>query len=200
MRKLTALVFAAVATVAFAVPAAATVINLDGINNASLDGHNAVSQMLGAGTYKVSFVEDQYTAFSRWNQIAGCDNAGQNCRQGWENSAVIMLGSSANTFFLGDGNAHGGYGPVPVDAYFSSAAQSFKHSGMYSQLFTLTVPTDVSFFIADDKLQDNRGGVSLSVAQVPVPEPAPWPLLLTGLGIMGALLHLRQRKATCRAH
>lgn len=197
MRKLTTLAIAAMASIAFAAPAAATVINLDGVNNASMDGHNAVSQLLDAGTYSITFVDGGFTAFSRWTASSGCDALGQNCRQGWENSAVFYMGTDlGNAYFLGDGNAHGGYGPVAGNGHFDTAQHSFTHSSMYAQLFTLAIATEVSFFIADDNLNDNRGGVSLSVDRLAVPEPAPLPFLLAGLGIMGLLLRLRQRKSS----
>lgn len=197
MRKLTTLAFATMAALAFATPAAATVINLDGINNASLDGHNAVSQLFDAGTYQVNFVEDEFTAFSRWTKSSGCDTLGENCKQGWENSAVFFLGSDiASPYFFGDGNAQGGYGPVAGGGYFKTEGQAFAHSGLYSLTFTLNVASDVSFFIADNHVQDNRGGVSLSVERLAVPEPAPWPFLLAGLGLIGVMLRLRQRKSS----
>ena len=113
MHKFTAAALAALTTFAFAAPAAATIINLDSVNNASMDGSNAVSLLFDAGTYKVTFVQDEFTAFSRWTTSSGCDALGQNCKQGWENSAVFFLGSDLGTaHFLGDGGAHGGYGPL----------------------------------------------------------------------------------------
>ena len=197
MHKFTAAALAALTTFAFAAPAAATVINLDSVNNASMDGSNAVSLLFDAGTYKVTFVQDEFTAFSRWTTSSGCDALGQNCKQGWENSAVFFLGSDLGTaHFLGDGGAHGGYGPLAEGGHFDTALHSFTHSAMYSMLFTLTMPTEVSFFLGDNNVSDNRGGVSLAVDQLVVPEPAPLPFLLAGLGIMGLLLRLRRRKAS----
>lgn len=196
MRKLVILAFVAATAVAFAVPAAATIVNVDGVNNASTDGHNAASLSLGSGTYKVTFTQGDYTAFNRWSSSSGCDQAGANCRQGWEDSAVIAIGSSNSpVFYFGDGDAHGGYGPVSGGGYFDTAADAFAHAATYSQIFTLSAPASVFFSIFDDYLGDNSGGVSLSV--VAVPEPAGWPMLLVGFGLLGAFA-LRRRKTAAR--
>ncbi len=193
MHKLTIYAIATVMALAFAAPAGATIVNLHGHDNASTDGSTAESLNLDAGTYRVTFVQDEYTAFSRWNHESGCDDDGTHCRQGWENSAVIVVGSE--TFYFGDSAGNGGYGPNPDGSYFATAAQSFAHAGIYSQLFTLGAPGDVLFYIYDDHLGDNRGGVSLGVNRVDVPEPAGWPFLMLGLGAIGVLVW-RRRKAT----
>lgn len=195
MRKFTTLALVASTALAIATPAASTIINLDGKTNASMTGNNAITQNFGAGTYAVSFTEDQFTAFSRWTSSAGCDAQSQNCRQGWENSAIFFFGGDAGTaVFLGDGAAHGGNGPVSGGGYFNTAAQAFAHSSMYWGTFTLTIPTDVSFFIGDNVTSDNRGGISLSVDRLAVPEPAPWPFLLAGAGLLALMLRLRKRQ------
>lgn len=141
-------------------------------------------------TYHVTFVDGDYTAFNRWSSNAGCQADGTHCSQGWENSAVIVVG--AQTFYFGDSGGNGGYGPNPDGSYFASAAQSFAHSGIYSEQFTLAAPASVSFYIYDDNLSDNRGGISLAV--MAVPEPAGWPFLLVGVSAIG-LLAYRRRKA-----
>ena len=193
MRKLTTFALAAVTALAFAAPVGATVVNLDGQANTSTNGSTAKSLNLQAGTYKVMFTQDDYTSFSRWNGNAGCDADGTHCRQGWENSAVISVGGQ--TFFFGDSAANGGYGPNADGSYYASAAQSFAHAGIYSQLFTLGAAGDMSFFIFDDQLRDNRGGISLSVDRVSVPEPAGWPFLLAGFSALGLLAWKRRKSA-----
>ncbi len=171
---------------------AATIVNLDGKANSSIDGSHAVSLNLGAGIYQVTFVEDQYTAFSRWGFEQGCDSFGLHCRQGWENSARIIVGS--NEYKFGDANASGGYGPKPgEDAYFATADLSFAHSGIYSLNFSLAAPGTVKFYLYDSARADNRGGVSLSVAAVP--EPATWAMLIAGFGLVGATLRRRRLQA-----
>ena len=194
MRKLTIFALVAVAALAFAAPAGATVVNLDGHTNASTDGSTAKSVSLGAGTYNVMFTQGAYTAFSRWSSNAGCNGDGTHCSQGWENSAVIAFGGQS--FYFGDSDGNGGYGPNPDGSYYVSAAQSFAHAGVYSHLFTLAAPGDVSFYIFDDHLSDNRGGISLSVTSVSVPEPAGWPFLLVGFGAIGVLACKRRKSAS----
>ncbi len=194
MRKLAIFALSAVAALAFAASVGATVVNLDGYANASTDGATAKSLNLAAGTYKVMFTQDDYTAFSRWNGNAGCDGAGTHCRQGWENSAVIAVGG--HSFYFGDSDGNGGYGPNPDGSYYTSAAQSSAHAGIYSLLFTLGTPGNASFYIYDDTLSDNRGGISLSVTSVSVPEPAGWPFLLVGIGAIGVLAYKRRKSAS----
>lgn len=193
MRKLTTFALAAVAALTFAAPVGATVVNLDGQANTSTNGSTAKSLNLQAGTYKVMFTQDDFTSFSRWSGNADCDGDGTHCRQGWENSAVFTFGGQ--TFFFGDSAANGGYGPNVDGSYYASAAQSFAHAGMYSQLFTLGAADDVSFFIYDNQLGDNRGGISLSVNRVSVPEPAGWPFLLVGFSALGLLAYKRRKIA-----
>ena len=174
---------------------AATIVNVDGRTNTSMDGANAVSVSLDAGTYEVRFVTDAYTAFSRWSGESGCNGDGLHCRSGWENSARIIADSTLYKF--GDGDASGGLGPLGgEDGYFGSAATSFAHSAIYSMKFTLAQAGDVKFFIYDDHLTDNRGGVSLSVAAVP--EPATWAMLIAGFGLVGMAAR-RRKSAGARA-
>ncbi len=181
----------AAASIAVAAPSSAAIVNLDGMANASLDGSNAVSLALGTGTYKITFTKDAFTAFSRFSGQSGCDANGGNCAQGFENSARYTIGGS--TFLLGDGAGSGGIGPVSGGAYYDTAARSFANAGKYSALFTLTAPTSVGFFLFDDNLGDNRGGVSLSVAGVP--EPASWALMIGGFGLVGAATRRRRTLA-----
>ncbi len=174
---------ASVAACVWALPAsAATIVNLDGIANASQTGSNAITVSLAAGIYNISFVEDQYKSFSRWNKEVNCDSAGLHCRQGWENSARYIIGSE--TFYFGDGTASGGYGPVTNEsAWFQTQELSFANALGYSAKFTLAEATDVKFFIYDNNISDNRGGVSLSISAVP--EPATWAMLIAGFGLVG---------------
>lgn len=193
MRKLTIFAIAAAAALAFAGPAGATIINLDGVANASTDGSNAESVSLAAGTYNVTFTQGDYTAFNRWNTTTDCDSNGTFCTRGWENSAVIRVGSQ--TYLFGDSGGNGGVGSSPDSSYFASAAQSFAHSAIYSQQFTLGAAGNVSFFIGDNNLTDNTGGVSLAITRVSVPEPAGLPLLLVGCGVLGLLAWRRRKTA-----
>ena len=106
-----------------ALPAQAVTLNLDGMANASLDGSNAVGFMLAAGTYRFSFVDAQYAAFSRFSSSSGCNITGGSCSTGFENSARIIVNGVTNLF--GDGNASGGIGPISGGGYYDTAANSF---------------------------------------------------------------------------
>lgn len=200
MRKMTSFVATAFIALAFAVPASATIINLDAVDNAAHDwasaSQNYKSLALNAGTYKVIFVEDDYTAFTRWDNVTGCDTDGTHCVRGWENSAIFSIGSDGTDLhYMGDAGATGDYGPKLDGAYYETAAQSLAHAAIYSYLFTLDAADNVYFFIGDQPTSDNHGGVSLSV--VAVPEPATWAMLIAGFGMIG-LLVTRRRKATVR--
>lgn len=180
MKQLTLAV--AMACMAMTAPVgAATIVNLDGVTNASMDGANAVSVALGAGTYKLRFTKDKFEAFTRFSSVVGCNAAGGSCRQGFENSARYLIGES--TFLFGDGAASGGLGPISGGGYFDTAARSFANSAAYSQMFKLAAPSNVKFFILDDFLSDNSGGISLSIAAVP--EPATWAMMIIGFGTIG---------------
>ncbi len=169
--------------------AATTVINVNGVTNASLDGSNAVTVSLAAGTYRLNFVQDTFTAFTRFNSVSGCDANGANCATGFENSVRYII--NGVTFGFGDGNANGGIGPIdPGNAYYATAAQSFANATGYLGSFTLAAPGDVSFYIADDNLGDNSGGVSLAAA---IPEPATWALMILGFGFIGGAMRYGTR-------
>lgn len=170
---------------------AATVVNVDGKLNASLDGSNAVPLPLGAGTYNITFVSGLFDAFSRFSNNSGCDVNGQNCVLGFENSIKYIINSQ--TFSLGDGQANGGLGPqTPGNGYFNSTSLSLQNAAQYKGTFTLSAPTTVGFFLFDDNLADNRFGVSLNVAAVP--EPATWAMLLLGFGFVGGAMRSAKRR------
>ena len=181
--------FALAVTFVLAPVVQAAVVNVNGTSNASLDGANAVDVLLGAGTYQLSFVQGNYTAFTRFSAPVDCDSGGKNCRQGWENSVRYIIGT--DTFLFGDGAATGGYGPLnPGDGYYIDAATSFANAAGYIGGFTLNAAQNVKFFLYDDILGDNQGGVSLLVAAVPLPAAA-W---LFGSALIG-LVAVSRRKA-----
>lgn len=192
MTKL-ALAVAATFLAAAAPATAAQVVNVDGRTNASLDGSNGVVVNLASGTYEITFTQDAYTAFTRFSGVSGCDAAGNNCVTGFENSARYTIGGT--TFLFGDGAASGGLGPILGGGYYDSAATSFAASGKYSQRFTVGAGQSANFYLYDDALSDNSGGVSLSLAAVP--EPATWAMLILGMGVVGAAMR-RRRTMTVR--
>src|SRR5699024_6522310 len=126
MRKLITVAMTAITALAFAVPASATIINLDAKVNAAHDWASATGAYkdldLDAGTYKVTFVKDDYTAFTRWDALDGCESDGTGCVQGWENSAIFSIGSDgADVHYVGDADATGGYGPKHQGACYPAA-------------------------------------------------------------------------------
>ena len=172
---------------------AATVVDLDGMANASTTGANAVTLNLDAGIYNLNFVEGAFTAFTRFSSVSGCDGLGAKCITGFENSARYVI--DGTTFLFGDGAASGGLGPQATGGYYASAAQSFSASSAFSTTFSLAVPGSVSFYLFDDNLGDNSGGVSLAVAAVP--EPATWMFMLLGMAGIGFTMR-RKDKQTLR--
>lgn len=183
----------AMGALAVAVPSAqaATVIetvNLDGRVNGSLDGTaGVVSVLLNAGTYSLKFVDGLYSGFSRWSSNAGCSGAGTHCRQGYENSARYVIGGV--TYGIGDNDGLGTPGPHG-EAYYASAAQAIAAAAGYSATFTLTEAQNVQFYLRDNVLGDNRGGVSLAISAVP--EPATWAMMILGFGVVGAAMRRRK--------
>ena len=172
---------------------AATVVDLDGMANASTTGANAVTLNLDAGIYNLNFVEGAFTAFTRFSSVSGCDELGAKCITGFENSARYVI--DGTTFLFGDGAASGGLGPQATGGYYASAAQSFSASSAFSTTFSLAAPGSVSFYLFDDYLGDNSGGVSLAVAAVP--EPATWMFMLLGMAGIGFTMR-RKDKQTLR--
>lgn len=172
---------------------AATVVDLDGMANASTTGANAVTLNLDAGIYNLNFVEGAFTAFTRFSSVSGCDGLGAKCITGFENSARYVI--DGTTFLFGDGAASGGLGPQATGGYYASAAQSFSASSAFSTTFSLAAPGSVSFYLFDDNLGDNSGGVSLAVAAVP--EPATWMFMLLGMAGIGFTMR-RKDKQTLR--
>ena len=181
MKKFAFLTAAAFALACASNAEAATVIDVNGSTNASLDGTNAVTTSLAAGKYTFTFVNGAYTAFSRFAGSGGCDAAGSNCVTGFENS--IRYSVNGVTYTLGDGAASGGLGPVSGGGYYDTAATAFANSSKYSASLLLSAPATVDFFLYDDALGDNRGGVSIGVSAVP--EPATWAMMITGFALVG---------------
>lgn len=195
LKKSVLLVAAALLAAGTSANAAQWIVDLDGQANASMDGSTAKMLNLAAGRYRVTFTEGEYTAFSRWNATSGCNSVGEQCRQGWENSAVIGIGAIdiATANFIGDAGGTGGYGPQG-SAYFATPGQSLAHAAQYVFDFTLTGNTNVYFGLGDDRIRDNRGGVSLLVESVP--EPATWAMLIAGFGMIGFAARRRRTVAT----
>ncbi|WP_243405163.1 VPLPA-CTERM sorting domain-containing protein [Pelagivirga sediminicola] len=145
--------------------------------------------------------EDFFNSWSRWRTSSGCDADGANCTKGFEFSFAFFLPESiTDTGKVGISS----YGPINPSAvnlvnqsratdgtFFGTGALAFDDvKNTILAKFTLDTDQDVGFFIYDDYIKDNRGGVSIEVS--PVPLPAGLPLLLLGLG---SLAFVRRKKA-----
>ncbi|HAX90533.1 MAG TPA: hypothetical protein DCY91_30895 [Cyanobacteria bacterium UBA11370] len=145
---------------------AGVIINIDACANTP---KNPVVEFLTAGTYEVQFIGKGkgglYDAWSRWNFIIGCDDKGENCTTGWLNEYCI----SSNEFTIN----------VPTTGVFATPEQALAKAQNAS--FTLSSSSNVNFFIGDDRVEDNQGGVSLRVKKVsqPTSSSSPSPLLAT---------------------
>ena len=122
--------------------------------------------------------------------MSGCDGLGAKCIKGFENSARFVVNGA--TFLFGDGAASGGLGPQATGGYYATAAQSFAASNAFSTSFSLAAPGSVSFYVFDDNLGDNSGGVSLAVAAVP--EPATWMFMLLGMAAIGFTMRRKDKQ------
>jgi hypothetical protein len=179
----TVAMLALLALVSSGAAAKAAIINLDGIANSSTDGSNAVSVLLGPGTYDVAPVIGSYTAFNPFSAVADCDPSGANCAKGWN----WRLRTVADQPIILD---PGFDFPVPGQ-YFATEALAFANAPGLGK-FTLTTATTMKFWIPDAIFfLDNDGGVSFSLTAVP--EPASWALMIGGFGLTGAVLRRRRR-------
>jgi hypothetical protein len=170
-----------------AAPSAAAIVNIDALTNSGLTAANAVSVNLGPGSYTVTPIIGAFTAFSRFATVSGCDSNGAKCVNGFEHSYFVTIGG--NSIGYGGNNGLGTIGPQSTGGYYATALQAFTLDGT-GTTFTLAAPQAVKFWIYDDFLTDNRGGVSLNVAAVP--EPASWAMLITGFALTGAMLRRRR--------
>ena len=186
-RACVAVLLAAAASAISLGPARAVVVNINSkVNGAKSDGFPSVNVFLSAGTYNVtpiSLPPPGFTAWNAWNDgtTSGCDANGVCSNTGW-----------LNLYMLSDN----GSGDVPEITIwdglkYQTAALAFAHALSFQ--FTLTTAQTISFYISDNNLIDNVGGISLDVSAVPL--PAALPLFATGLGALGLLGWRRKRKA-----
>jgi len=182
-------VIAAVAALSAGAANAAT-INLDGVANASLDGSTGVTLTLGPGDYTVAPIIDDYVAFNRWGHVDACF---EYCMNGWEHSYRVIIGATEIGF--GPNAGLGGPGPFSDHSYYATAAQAFAAAQPASPAFTLSATTQVTFYIYDNYLDDNLGGISLEIEGAGVPEPTTWATMLAGLALVGTALRRRRPDA-----
>ena len=191
---------------ALALPMAAnaTIINLSGTSNSSPDGSNAIQITLAPGQYTITPVIDAFTAFHRFGDVTGCNASGASCVTGFEWSFVASTSHPVTGVDFanccGDDNGQGAIGPLAGGGYFATASEAFNHAlSAYGSIgpFTVTTPTLFKFWLFDDVVSDNSGGVSFNLASVTqgVPEPASWAMMLLGFFGLGALMRKRRRRA-----
>ena len=190
MKLITQALFAAsILATATSASAATTIVDVDGMANTSLDGSNSKVVALAAGTYAINFTNGAYSAFNRFGSVSGCNSSGAACGAGFEDSVRYIINGA--TFLFGDGNASGGGGPQSTGGYYSTAAVSLAAASKYAGSFTLTAPTNVSFYLYDDNTSDNIGGVSVALTGA-VPEPASWAMMILGMGAVGFAMRRRR--------
>lgn len=164
--------------------------------------NSIVYQEFGPGTYDIMATEDLFLAWSRWTSNTGCDTpAGTLCNRGFEHSFAFFMPETAEpvgevnkTLTAPTDNTKTNLVnyAAPLTPFFHVDPQAALDSvtGLVMASFTLESTQDVGFYIHDNIIRDNRGGVSIEVSAVPL--PATLPLLLAGLG---GLAFIRRKKA-----
>lgn len=175
--------------------------HLDGTDLAS-NTNSIVYQSFGPGTYNIMPTLDLFTAWSRWTTNRGCDEpAGTLCNKGFEHSFAFFMPETAEP--VGEVNKTNveptdntktnlvNYAFPYTSSFYESMEEAYASvEGMVMASFTLDSEQDVGFYIHDNKIGDNRGGVSIEVSAVPL--PASLPLLIAGLG---GIALIRRKKA-----
>lgn len=154
----------------------------------------------GPGTYNILPTEELFLSWSRWSST-NCDSDEALCSKGFEHSFAFFMPNTAKP--VGEVNKTNvaptdntktnlvNYA-LPFTPFFFEDAQGAYDSvkGTVMASFTLGSTQDVGFYIHDNYIRDNQGGVSIQVSAVPL--PAGLPLLLAGLG---GLAFIRRKKA-----
>ena len=139
----------ALASLGFGHAAIISVIDLD-----ATDPNNGEEFWLEKGTYEISFLQGTYTAWNAWGETKDCSDSGASCTRGWITDFNITT-AEFGTQRLGDRRKY----ETPELAWANAATETF----------TLSMAQSVRFFIGDNPYGDNEGGLTLQVAQVPVP-------------------------------
>ena len=198
---------AALAMVLAASPASAQQI----ININAQDSNGQQALLLQPGTYSVDLIGTAdggtYNAWNPWG-ITNCSSPGTNCT-GWVNDFGITYDGLTTEYVNGlhyvtDTDALAANQAIIASdsATFSPYNQTGVTNSGGTLLFTLLVPTTVTFGIFDSPYYDNTGGISLSLSSVQsaVPEPATWAMMLFGFGAIGfAMRRKRVRQGYAQA-
>jgi hypothetical protein len=131
---------------------------------------------LAAGTYTVSLAQD-----SDAYNIKGYEDDNYSSENLW-NAYVQMWTSDGQDRAFGDGSI-----------YYDSAGSALDAHEMLSIPLHLTGDTDLNLFINDLNSLDNVGSVTLTIR--PVPVPAAWVLLGSGLAAIVGRRRYRQKRA-----
>ncbi|WP_340108474.1 VPLPA-CTERM sorting domain-containing protein [Pikeienuella sp. HZG-20] len=166
-------------------------------------GTNSIAyHTFGPGTYNIMPTKDLFLAWSRWSSASGCDaSSGTLCNRGFEHSFAFFMPETAEP--VGEVNKTNvaptdntktnlvNYA-LPFTPFFYEDPEGAFASveGMVMASFTLGSEQDVGFYIHDNIIGDNRGGVSIDVSAVPL--PASLPLLLAGIS---GFAFIRRKKA-----
>jgi hypothetical protein len=187
------LVLGAACGIALYLPApadAGIIVDIDALANATTtDGDMddpsavAVAVAVSAGTWRIEPIGPAqggaHTAWNAWGGAAfGCDARGENCAIGWMHWYRVQPEGAAR-LRLEDGVLYG-------------SAVAALAAGVGAEL-TLAAAATVYFFVYDSGPQDNVGGISLRLTEV----PAPATLVLLAAALAG--LVVARRAAGTRA-
>lgn len=157
----------------------------------NLDYTGPVNQQitLDAGSYEITPLGTvdggQYDAVNYWSNVSGCDGNGENCSQGWVWSFSLQDAVNAVVASYSSG----------IYSNRLAALGEAKAFGPFQ--FDLASSQTLHFQFDDTNYSDNIDGVSfdLSLAPLVTSVPAPGTLALFGIGLAGAGLLRRRRKA-----